>query len=79
MEYFPLNYYGIDYLAAICGIIGMFYLGDKKRIGFALYMMATSLGFIFAFLAESPPLMVTNVIMFIMNLRGYRRWKQNPT
>ena len=78
MDYTPLNYYGIDYLAAICAIIGMFYIGEKKRIGFVLYMMATSLGLIFAFLAKSPPLIVTNVIMFGMNLRGFIRWKADP-
>jgi len=55
MEYTPLNYFGIDYLAAICAIIGMFYIGDKKRIGFVLYMMATSLGLVFAFLAKPTP------------------------
>ena len=76
MDYSPFNYYGFDYLAALCAIVGMFFLGEKKRVGFVLYMVATTSGLVFSILAQSPPLMVTNILMFIMNLRGYIRWKQ---
>jgi hypothetical protein len=78
MDYTPLNYYGIDYLAAIFAIIDMFFLGNKKRSGFLLYMVAISFGIVFAILAKSPPLIVTNVIMFGMNLRGFIKWKRGP-
>ncbi len=75
-DIFALNYYGFDYIAAICAIIGMFFLGNKKRIGFVLYLVATASGVVFAILAKSLPLIVTNIIMFIMNLRGFLLWKK---
>jgi len=78
MDYNYLNYFGIDYLAAICGITGMFFLGNKNRLGFLLYMLATTLGVVFAIMAETPPLVVTNIIMFGMNLRGFIRWSADP-
>jgi hypothetical protein len=76
MDYFLLNYYGFDYLAAICAIIGIFFIGNKKRIGFILYMIAPVSGIGFAILAKSPPIIATNIIMFFMNLRGFLLWKQ---
>ena len=70
------QYYGIDYVAALCAIVGMFYIGNKNRAGFVLYMLATSFGIVFAILAKSPPLVVTNTIIFSMNLRNFLKWKK---
>ena len=76
VDFFASNYYGFDFIAAICAIIGMFFLGNKKRIGFVLYLIATASGIVFAILAKSLPLTVMNIIMFIMNLRGFFLWKK---
>jgi len=70
------QYYGTDYVAALCAIVGMFYIGNKNRMGFVLYMLATSFGIFFAILAKSPPLVLTNTIMFSMNLRNFLKWKK---
>ena len=75
-DIFASNYYGFDYIAAVCAIIGMFFLGNKKRIGFILYMAATAAGIVFATLAKSLPFIIMNAIMFFMNLRGFLLWKK---
>lgn len=69
------RYYGTDYLAAVCGLVGMAMLGDRKRSGFLVYMLATSFGMAFSLLAHSFPIMVTNCLMFGLNLRGYLKWR----
>jgi hypothetical protein len=75
MNIFSFNYYGIDYLAAVCAIIGMFFLGNKKRIGFVFYMLATTAGVGFSILAKSLPFVIMNIITFSLNLRGFILWK----
>ena len=69
------RYYGTDYIAAACGIVAMVMLGDRKRTGFLLYMLATCFGMAFSIMAHSFPIMVTNGIMFGVNLRGYLKWR----
>ena len=79
MEYFNSlftfsYYYGFDYLAAICDIIAMVLLGNKNKFGFLLYLGASSSAIVFAILAKSPPIIVTNIVMIFINLRGFLRW-----
>ncbi len=78
MEYFnslfTFDYYGTDYLAAICAIFAMLLLGNKKKFGFLLYCVASSSAIVFAILAKSPPIIVTNIVMIFINLRGFFRW-----
>lgn len=76
MDHNLLNYYGTDYIAAICAIIGIFFIGNKNRFGFVLYMIATAFGIIFGYLAKTFPLMVMNSILFVMNLRAFLKWKK---
>jgi hypothetical protein len=70
------RYYGTDYLAAACVIVAMVLLGDRKRTGFLLYMLATCFAMVFAVLAHSFPIIVTNGIVFGLNLRGFLKWRQ---
>jgi len=71
------NYYGFDYLAAICAMTAMFLLGNEKKLGFLIYCFASSCGIVFSILAKSPPFIVTNIVMIVINLRGYLRWASN--
>ena len=77
-SFFSFNeYYGSDYLTAVCVIIAMFLLGSKQKSGFLLYCAASTSAIIFAILAKSPPLVITNIIMIVINIRGFLRWKRN--
>jgi hypothetical protein len=80
MEYFNSlfnfsYYYGFDYLASICVILAMLLLGNKKKFGFLVYCVGSSFAIVFALLAKSPPIIVTNVVVIIINLRGFLMWK----
>ena len=77
-SFFTFNeYYGFDYLTAACVILAMFMLGSKNKSGFILYSMASSSAIVFAILAKSPPLIVTNLVMIVVNVRGFLNWNNN--
>lgn len=69
------KYYGIDLLAAIMILSSIYYIGSKKRFGFILGMIANLSYLSFGFLTESTPVMFTNIILFMLNIRGYLNWK----
>ncbi len=71
------DYYGLDYLTATCVIAAMFMLGSKNRLGFILYSIASTSGIAFAVLAKSPPIIVTNIVMIILNVRGFLNWRKS--
>ena len=71
------DYYGFDYLTATCVMIAMFLLGSKNRSGFILYCVASTSGIVFAILAKSPPILLTNIVMIIINVRGLSKWNKN--
>jgi 4-amino-4-deoxy-L-arabinose transferase-like glycosyltransferase len=69
------RYYGTDYMAAACVVVAMAMLGDRKRAGFLFYMLATCFAMAFAIMVRSFPIMLTNGIMFALNLRGFLKWR----
>ena len=71
------DYYGFDYLTATCVIVAMFMLGSKNKSGFILYCIASTSGIAFAILAKSPPIIVTNIVMIVLNIRGFLKWNKN--
>lgn len=71
------DYYGLDYLTATCVIVAMFLLGSRNRSGFILYCVASTSGIAFAILANSPPIIVTNILMIILNMRGFLKWNKS--
>ncbi|MBD3288378.1 hypothetical protein GF337_06200 [candidate division KSB1 bacterium] len=70
------DYYGFDYLTATCVMIAMFLLGSKNKSGFILYCVASTSGIVFAILAKSPPIVLTNIVMIIINVRGLSKWNK---
>jgi len=71
------QYYGFDWLALIIGVVGIWKLGSKKRSGFLFYMAAAASGFVFAILADSVAYIIVNTITFVLQLRGYLKWRRD--
>ncbi len=68
------HYYGIDWLATVCGLIGVFLLGNKNKFGFALFMIASASWVTFGFLTRSIAVIIGSSIFLLMHLRGFIRW-----
>ncbi|HEX8264873.1 MAG TPA: nicotinamide mononucleotide transporter [Pyrinomonadaceae bacterium] len=71
-----MQYYGIDWLATVCGLSGVYLLGNKNKIGFILFMIASLSWMIFGVLTGSIAMTIGSLIFFTMHLRGFLNWKR---
>lgn len=71
-----MQYYGIDWLATVCGLTGVYLLGNKNKLGFILFMGASLSWITFGILTQSVAVIVGSSIFFIMHLRGFINWSK---
>ncbi|MDQ4120692.1 MAG: PnuC protein [Acidobacteriota bacterium] len=71
-----MQYYGIDWLATVCGLSGVYLLGNKNKIGFVLFMLASLSWAVFGVLSESIAMTIGSLIFFTMHLRGFLSWRR---
>lgn len=69
-----LQYYGFDWIAAIFTIFGLYSLGNKQRNGFLYNIIAITSGTVVCIMINSIPFVLMNVIVLILNIRGYIKW-----
>lgn len=75
-QYFG-QYYGIDWLAMTCSLLCMYFLGDKKRIGFIIGLIA-GISWIFTnYVADIFPGIILNLVLIVLYTRGYLKWKKD--
>lgn len=71
-----MQYYGIDWLGTVCGLTGVYLLGNKNKYGFALFMIASLSWLVFGALTSSVAMMIGSSIFFLMHLRGFLNWRK---
>lgn len=71
-----MQLYGIDWLATVCGLTGVYLLGSKRRIGFLIMMMASLSWLTVGFIIESLALIVGSIVFFSLHVRGWWRWSK---
>ena len=71
-----MQFYGIDWLATVCGLTGVYLLGNKNKIGFILFMLASLSWVTFGILTGSIAVIIGSSIFFIMHLRGWINWSR---
>jgi hypothetical protein len=69
-----LQYYGVDWLATACGLLGVFLLGNKNKIGFVMYMIASLSWLVFGILTNSIAMTIGSSIFLTLHLRGFLKW-----
>jgi hypothetical protein len=72
-----MQYYGVDWLATVCGLTGVYLLGNKSKIGFVLFMMASTSWAIFGVMTSSIAMTIGSTIFFSMHLRGFLAWRRD--
>jgi len=70
-----IRYAGIDWVASLFTFLCMHYVGEKRPFGFLLGMIGNILWVIFGCMTLGWGLVTGNVILFVLNLKGYWRWK----
>jgi hypothetical protein len=68
------GYYGTDLAGMATTLVALWGLGNRRRWGFAWGMTSNVCWGAFAVLAGSAPTVVTNVLCFLLSLRGWIRW-----
>lgn len=72
-----MQYYGIDWLATVCGLTGVYLLGNKSKIGFLLFMVASSSWAAFGVMTGSIAMTIGSIFFFSMHLRGFLAWRRD--
>lgn len=72
-----MQYYGIDWLATFCGLTGVYLLGNKSKIGFILFMIASASWSVFGMMTGSIAMAIGSMIFFSMHLRGFLSWRRD--
>ncbi len=67
-------YYFTDWIGMALIFSGVFSLGNQKRYGFIFGLLSNISWFAFGILSASIATILANVILFILNLRGYIKW-----
>lgn len=69
-----LKYYGLDWLATVLTLTAIYFIGEKKQIGFIYGMLSNILWIVFGAWFESAAIIVANVGFLMLNMRGYWFW-----
>lgn len=76
IKHYAFQYYGVDWIVTVLVFTGIFLLGDKKKAGFIVGMVSSVFAFLFSFQIGSIANGVTSVVLFVLYLRGYLKWKK---
>ena len=71
-----MQFYGIDWLATICGLTGVYLIGSRNRFGFLVMMMASLSWLVVGIVIGSLPLMLGSCEFFCLHARGWRNWRR---
>ena len=71
-----MGYYGIDWLATVCGLTGVYLIGSKNRYGFLIMMIASLSWMTVGFMIQSLALIVGSVVFFGLHVRGWINWRK---
>jgi hypothetical protein len=71
------KYYGLDIIGMALILSSIYFIGSKKRLGFILGVIGNLSWLSFGIVTESVPVIFTNVILVLLNIRGYINWKKN--
>lgn len=75
IKHYAIQYYGLDWLITLAVFVSIFFLGDKKKLGFIIGMISAVLTFIFSFQIGSIANGVTAIGLFVLYLRGFIKWR----
>ena len=70
-----MQYFGIDWLATVCGLTGVYLIGSKKKVGFLIMMVASLSWLTVGFMIQSFALIVGSAIFFMLHVRGWLKWR----
>jgi len=68
------QYYGVDLIATAITFLGIYQLGNKKRIGFIMTLIGNLMWLAFGVMTSSLGILIANLGLAMLNIRGYYKW-----
>ena len=72
------KYSGVDWIGIMFSMLSTYYLGKKRKRGFLIGMLGNLAFVVFGFMAGSIANVVANGCYFVLNARGWWKWKEEP-
>ncbi len=69
-----MQLWGIDWLATVCGLTGVYLIGSKKKVGFLIMMVASLSWLTVGFMINSLALILGSAVFFSLHVRGWLKW-----
>jgi len=74
-----MKYYGLDWAGTALGLLSIYYLGRKRRIGFVLRIAASVFWVIFGVVAGTTAGVVANVAVIVLSISGLKQWRAHTS
>ncbi len=71
-----LQFYGLDWIATICGLAAVYFLGNKNKFGFALFIVSSLCWISFGVITGSLAVIIGSSIFVILHIRGLWYWRK---
>jgi nicotinamide riboside transporter PnuC len=72
-----MQFYGVDWVATVCGLTGVYLIGSKNRLGFIVMMLASLSWLIVGFMIGSWALILGSMVFFSLHVRGFLKWRRS--
>jgi nicotinamide riboside transporter PnuC len=72
-----MDFYGVDWLATVCGLTGVYLIGSKNKYGFLIMMMASLSWMTVGFMIGSLALIIGSGFFFGLHVRGWMKWRRD--
>ena len=72
-----MQFFGIDWLATVCGLTGVYLIGSKNRYGFLIMMVASLSWMAVGFMISSTALIFGSAVFFGLHVRGWMKWRRD--
>ncbi len=71
-----LQFYGLDWIATICGLAAVYFLGNKNKFGFVLFIVSSLCWISFGVITGSLAVIIGSSIFVILHIRGLWYWRK---
>ncbi|MBP6004979.1 MAG: nicotinamide mononucleotide transporter [Pyrinomonadaceae bacterium] len=72
-----MQLWGVDWLATVCGLTGVYLIGSKKKVGFLIMMVASLSWLTVGFMINSLALILGSAVFFSLHVRGWLKWHRS--
>lgn len=71
-----MQFYGVDWIATVAGLTGVYLIGSKNKFGFLIMMVASLSWMAVGFMIGSLALILGSTVFFSLHVRGWLKWNQ---